>query len=566
MSMKKALPIGIEFFEEMITKDYFYIDKTLFIKEILDMKSKVTLITRPRRFGKTLNMSMLRCFLDVHQEQRELFDGFKIMQYQDIVETYQNKHPVILLSLKSIKEPTYDESLMSLGRLISNLYYEYQYIYDSDMLYEGQKKDFLTITMKEANPTELKYSLKELMGYLYAYHKKKVIVIIDEYDAPIDNAEIKGYYPEMVEFIRGFLGDALKGNEYLEFSVITGVQRIAKEGLFSDLNNLKVCSISDDWLEDSFGFTKEEVYAACKYYGMQDDMKEIKAFYDGYLFGRKEMYNPWSILNYLAEGKMDAYWVNTASMGILGNIFVKGSYKLKAMMEGLLMDEPVKMKIGDHITYPIRYEKSDALWTLLLNAGYLKIKDTIPSDLFPEYMAVLVNNEVKAAFRYCIRQWMSNTRDEFAEGLNDFIEALADGDAEGMEVALNEELLYSPSYYDMVNENSFHMFILGILQVVGGTYMIRSNREEHKGRADCTMRPHDKNKAAVVIEFKHVKDKDATEDMIAQSAKEGLEQIKEKSYTEDMKVEGYNTVYEYGIAFSGKYCVVKGWADWDEIR
>ena len=559
--MKKSLPIGIDLFEDMITEDYFYIDKTLFIKEILDFKSKVTLITRPRRFGKTLNMSMLKCFLDIHQEQQELFAGFKIMQYQDIVKAYQNKHPVIFLSLKSIKEPTYEESMISLGKLISNLYYEYQYIYDSGILYEGQKKDFSNITMKEANPTELKYSLKELMGYLYAYHKKKVIIIIDEYDAPIDNAEIEGFYPEMVKFMRGFLGDALKTNEYLEFGVVTGVQRIAKEGLFSDLNNLSICSILDEVFTESFGFTEEEVYAACKYYDMQDDMKEIKAFYDGYLFGKKEIYNPWSILNYLKMRKLDAYWINTASMGILKNIFAKGNYELKVAMEGLLMDEPVKMRIGNHITHPIRYQKSNAIWTLLLNAGYLKIRDVLSDALIPEYTAVLVNNEVKEAFRYCIWEWISESEEVFAEGLTDFIKALTSGDGKGMETALNEGLLYSPSYYDMISENSFHMFILGILQVVGGTYMIRSNREEYKGRADCTMRPHDKNKAVVVIEFKHVKDKDAAEDMIVQSAIEGLKQIREKSYAADMKVEGYTTVYEYGIAFSGKYCVVKSSLD-----
>ena len=559
--MKKSLPIGIDLFEDMITEDYFYIDKTLFIKEILDFKSKVTLITRPRRFGKTLNMSMLKCFLDIHQEQRELFAGFKIMQYQDIVETYQNKHPVIFLSLKSIKEPTYEESMISCGKLISKLYYECQYIYDSGILYEGQKNDFSNITMKEANPTELKYSLKELMGYLYAYHKKKVIIIIDEYDAPIDNAEMKGFYPEMVEFMRGFLGDALKTNEYLEFGVVTGVQRIAKEGLFSDLNNLSICSILDEVFTESFGFTEEEVYAACKYYDMQDDMKEIKAFYDGYLFGKKEIYNPWSILNYLKMKKLNAYWINTASMGILKNIFAKGNYELKVAMEGLLMDEPVKMRIGNHITYPIRYQKSNAIWTLLLNAGYLKIRDILSDALIPEYTAVLVNNEVKEAFRYCIWEWISESEEVFAEGLTDFIKALTSGDGKGMETALNEGLLYSPSYYDMISENSFHMFILGILQVAGGTYMIRSNREEYKGRADCTMRPHDKTKAAVVIEFKHVKDKDAAEDMIVQSAIEGLKQIREKSYAADMKVEGYTTVYEYGIAFSGKYCVVKSSLD-----
>ena len=555
--VKKALPIGVDLFEKMISKDYFYIDKTLFIKEILDMKSEVTLITRPRRFGKTLSMSMIQCFFDIHQKQRHLFDGLAIMEHREIVEKHQNQYPVIFLSLKGIKGTTFESSLSLLMQLISSLYIKNGYLLDSDVLMEAEKAKINIYLNGKASKEELMVSLKELTGYLYAYHKKNVILVIDEYDAPVDNAEIEGFYPDMVEFMSGFFGDVLKTNEHLEFSVITGVQRITKEGLFSDLNNLKVCSSLDKWFEDSFGFTEEEVYAACNYYDMQDDMKDIKVFYDGYLFGRKEMYNPWSILNYLAERKLDAYWVNTASMGILKNIFKKGNYELKAAMEGLLMDEPVKMRLGNHITYPIRYKKSNAIWTLLLSAGYLKIKDVLSDSLIPEYAVVLVNNEVKEAFRYCIWEWMGESEEAFAEGLTDFIKALTGGDAEGMGRALNEGLLYSTSYYDMVNENSFHMFILGILQVVGGTYMIRSNREEHKGRADCTMRPHDKSRAAVVIEFKHVKEKDATEDMIALSAQEGLEQIKEKSYAEDMKVEGYTTIYEYGIAFNGKYCVVK---------
>ena len=555
--MKKALPVGIDLFEDMITGEYYYIDKTLFIKEILDNKSKVNLITRPRRFGKTLNMSMLKCFFDMHQDNVHLFDGLAIMRERNIVAYCQNQYPVIFLSLKGIKGTTFESSLSLLMQLISSLYIKSGYLLDSDVLMAAEKAKINMYLSEKASKEELMVSLKELMGYLYAHHKKKVIVAIDEYDAPIDNAEIEGFYPEMVKFMRGFLGDALKTNEYLEFSVITGVQRIAKEGLFSDLNNPSVCGISDDVFTDCFGFTEEEVYTACNYYDMPGDMKEIKAFYNGYLFGKKDIYNPWSILNYLKMRKLDAYWINTASMGILKNIFEKGNYELKAAMEGLLMDEPVKMRRGNHITYPIRYQKSNSIWTLLLNAGYLKIKDVLSDSLIPEYTAILVNNEVKEAFRYCIWEWMNESEEVFAEGLTDFIKALTSGDSEGMGATLNQRLLYSPSYYDMVSENSFHMFILGILQVVGGTYMIRSNREEHRGRADCTMRPYDKSKAAVVIEFKHVKEKDATEDKIARAAKEGLAQIKGKNYAADMKAEGYTTIYEYGIAFNGKYCVVK---------
>jgi len=552
----KPLPIGVDLFENIVSKNYFYIDKTLFIKEVLALQNEVTLITRPRRFGKTLNMSMLKCFFDVTQKKQNLFDGFQIMRYGDIVEKYKNKYPVIFVTLKGVKEPTFADSMEMLKDLMAKLYRQNQYLYDSDALSRYQKEDFEKFLSKKATVTELKNALEKLTEYLYAYHNKKVIILIDEYDAPIDNAEMEGFYPDMIKFMRGFFGSSLKTNEYLEFGIVTGVQRIAKEGLFSDLNNPRIYTVLDDKYADYFGFTEEEVVAACKMYDTEDSIEEIKTFYNGYHFGQKEIYNPWSILNYLDEKRLGNYWVNTGSTAILQNIFSKGDIVLKNAVEGLLLDIPVTMQFASHITYPIKYESTDSFWTLLLNAGYIKPQNNTPVNPDERFSAQLVNLEVKRAFRICIGHWFSEQKGYFSQGLHTFIQALLTGDSNGMQAALNTKLLISASYHDMVAENSFHMFILGILQTLGDEYIIRSNREEGDGRADCTIRPKDdKTKAAAVMEFKHVKG-DATQDQIKSEAKEALNQINNKGYIREMRDEGYINILKYGIAFNGKNCIV----------
>ena len=565
--MKKPLPIGNEFFDKLISNGLYYVDKTLYIKELLDNRKEVTLITRPRRFGKTLNMSTLECFFDITHDNRKLFDGLKIMEHTDIVDKYMNKYPVVFITLKDVEASTYDDSIFMLKELMASTYLWHKYLLDSNRLNDSQKDDFNRILLRKATEIEIMLSLKKLMEYLYIHHgEKRAILLIDEYDAPINYAELEGFYSDMIKFMRGFFGKSMKSNRYLEFAVITGVQRIAKEGLFSELNNLSVRGIIDEQYEDCFGFTKDEVEAACEYFGAGDSMDEIEEFYDGYRFGQKSLYNPWSIVNYLESGRLEAYWVNTGSLSILENIFAKGTVSLKAAMEGLLMDMPITMKLSQHITYPINYDDTDLFWTLLYNAGYIKHQKGTQSRINKAFTAELVNLEVKESFRMCINNWMQRQPHGFSASLYEFLRALLGGRAEHIQTVLNDKLLQSLSYHDMIKENSFHMFILGMLQAVGDEYVIRSNRESGQGRADCVMRPvgirgtADASHGAVVMEFKHVKPekgKKLTKGSVAREAAAALRQIDEKGYAKELKAEGYETVYQYGIAFGGKLCVVE---------
>jgi hypothetical protein len=500
---------------------------------------------------------MLKCFFDIRGKDKNLFDGLEITKYKEITDKYQNTYPVIFMTLKGLKEPTFDDFITALKMSLSNLYSSHEYIYESGVLNEAQKKYFKDILLEETPVAKLKFSIKNLISYLYKYHKQKVILLIDEYDAPIDNSEMENFYGEMIKFMRGFFGDALKTNEYLEFAVITGVQRIAKEGLFSDLNNLRVCGIMNEEFSDKFGFTENEVNEACKEYGLQDNIQDIKDFYDGYKFGNKDIYNPWSILNYLEKKKLQPYWVNTGATNILKNIFAKGEMQLKYDMEGLFFDIPITMSLGNHITYPIEYTSSNSFWTLLLNAGYIKPYGDLPEYGDEIFKAVLVNKEVKRAFKSCIDDWLSDQKGMFSKGFLEFLTAITEGNTQGIETSLNQKLLLSPSYYDMVNENSYHMFLLGMLQPLGDGYIISSNREEGLGRADVTLRPKNKAKAAVIIEFKHVKGSRATKKSVMAEAQKSFKQVESQGYAAEMTAEGYTKIFKYGIAFNGKYCIVK---------
>jgi len=441
------------------------------------------------------------------------------------------------------------------------LYENHGYLLDGGRLSETQAELFRKYCGRKATNDDLELALFQLSRMLRSYHHQKVIILLDEYDAPIDNAEAEGFYGKMIKFMRGFMGSTFKSNDALEFAVITGVQRIAQEGLFSKLNNPQIFGILDSEFSNRFGFTEEEVARLCMEYDAADPFGKIKAFYDGYRFGHRDMYNPWSIVNYLTKRKLGLYWVNTSSPTVMQNIFARGSKDLKEKAEGLLLGVPITMKLDDHITYPINYDSTNLFWTMLLNAGYIKHTSGTPSNA-EKFQAELVNTEVRVAFQHSIENWIKERTVSLYDGLQAFLESLQAGDAVGMQDALNNKLLLSPSYHDMICENSYHMFILGILQAVGRDYVIRSNREEGKGRADCTMRPVDKTKPALVIEFKHLKkdgadDTEATIERVKKAAAEALQQISTRRYTQEMLSEGYATVFEYGIAFNGKHCEVE---------
>jgi len=556
--MKKQILVGADSFEKIIEGNYFYVDKTMFIKELLENRGEVTLITRPRRFGKTLNMSMLECFFDVNMDSKAMFDGLKIVEHKDIVEKYLNKYPVVFITLKNVEERTYENSIENIRDLISSIYRQNRHLYESDRLDEQQKEIFYTLLSGKSTESRLQSALLFLTECLYTYHKKRVIVLLDEYDAPITNALMKGYYQEMIDFMRGLLGSVFKTNKYLEFGVLTGVQRISKESLVSCFNNPKVCGIMNKVFTTCFGFTEEEVKNACEMYESGDKFDVVKKWYDGYRFGRQDMYNPWSIIRYLDENEIGEYWINTGSVQILQDVFYKGDSSLKNELAGLLTGTPVMMFLEDGITYPIKYVHSDTFWTMLLNAGYLKpCNGASKTDKFG---AELVNMEIKNMFSRYAKNWFGEQQSSVSRAIVEFVEYLLHGDAEGVSITLNKELLNNPSCHDFKEENSYHMFIYGILLAVSGKYTVYSNPESGKGRSDCMIKPADKEKYAVVIEFKHCRgdscSRPTCKEFLKEEAQKGLKQIEEKAYIHNLKKEGYERIFKYGIAFHKKNCEV----------
>ncbi|MCL2073728.1 MAG: ATP-binding protein [Marinilabiliaceae bacterium] len=578
--MKKPILTGEESFEKIIEGNYFYIDKTLFIKELLENKGTVTLITRPRRFGKTLNMNMLQHFFDVNKDSKPLFEGLKIMEHNDIVEKHLNKYPVVSLTLKNVEFSTYEKSIEKIKSIVSSIYRQNRYLCESDRLDEQQKKDFYRYFSKEASEAELQDALLFLTECLYTYHKKRVIVLLDEYDSPIDSAYIKGYYANMVSFMRGFMGNVFKTNNYLEFGVLTGVQRISKESLISEFNNPLVCGIMDKLFATCFGFTEDEVKEACFMYGLSDNFEEVEKSYNGYRFGGQDIYNPWSIVGFLKVNELKDFWANTGSMNILSDIFFKGSPALKNDIAGLLTDKPIMMKYVEHIKYPISYKNDNIFWSMLLNAGYIKPCAGATGNRF---FAELVNSEVKNALADSIEYWFDIQENQTPKVIKQFVTCLLNGDKEGVSETLNKELLNNPSCHDFKEENSYHMFIFGILLALSNDYIVYSNPESGKGRSDCLIKPNDKEKFAVVAEFKHCSDEpvcSSTEpecssienassstkparstakikEILKKEAQIGLKQIEDKVYIHNLKKEGYKKIYKYGIAFHKKTCVVE---------
>ena len=573
--MKKQIIIGTDSFEKIIKGNCFYIDKTLFIKEFLENRGEVTLITRPRRFGKTMNMSMLEHFFDMNKDSSALFEGLKIMEHTDIVEAYLNKYPVISLTLKNVELDTYEASIQRIKTLISGICRQNRYLCESNRLDEQQKDMLNALYFKKTTEEELQLALLFLTECMYTYHQKRVIVLLDEYDASITNALLKGHYEKMISFMRGFLGCVFKTNDYLEFGVLTGVLRISKESLVSGFNNPEVCGVMNKSFATCFGFTEEEVKEACRLFGLGDRYDEVKKWYDGYRIGEQDMYNPWSILKFLKENKLGEYWVNTGSLHIMQDVFYKGDDNLKNEFAALLTGAPVMMFAEDGITYPIRYVKSDTFWTMLLNAGYIKpcivTTASLPliTDRFP---AELVNLEVKQMFSRYAKNWFGEQQPSISETILDFVDYLLKGDAQAVSDTLNNDLLNNPSCRDFKMENSYHMFIYGILLAVSSNYTVFSNPESEKGRSDCIIKPIDKNKSAVIVEFKHVKKlperrrgegtkgrkHEGVEAYLKQEALQGLKQIEEKAYIHTLKAEGYERIFTYGIAFHKKNCEV-GW-------
>ena len=532
----KRLAIGIDDFRKIIKEDCYYVDKTKFIADVLQDASNVKLFTRPRRFGKTLNMSMLKYFFDVREseENRELFNGLDIEKSKYIDE--QGKYPTILISLKSIKYETWEESLEQLKSLVSNLYNEFEYI--RECLNESEIELFNDIWFKKENG-EYANSLKNLTSFLYKYYKKEVILLIDEYDIPLITAHKYGYYDEIINFYKIFLGEALKTNQYLKMGVLTGIIRVIKTGIFSDLNNLKVYSILEKKYSEFFGFTEEEVKKALQYFNIEEELANVKYWYDGYKFGNSELYNPWSIINFLDGRELKNYWVGTSENFLIKNILENSTSRTNEILDKLFNEEEVEEAITGTSDLSILMDSKE-VWELLLFSGYLTVKEKLDDDI---YSLKLPNMEVKKLFKK-----------EFINvhfGISLFrktMEALKNLNFNDFEKYFQEIMLKSTSNWDTSKEAFYHGLSLGMLSYLDNDYYVTSNFEAGFGRYDVVLEPKNRNDRAFILEFKVAE----AENKLEKLSKEAIKQIEEKKYDINLKSREIKEITFVGIAFYGK--------------
>lgn len=559
--MKRALPIGVENFEDIISSSYYYVDKTLFIKELLDLKGKVNLFTRPRRFGKTLNLSMLRYFFeDTRNEEqnarnRELFQDLKIMEAGEEYVRHMGMYPVINLTLKSAKQPVFTSAYHKIKNEITDEYKRHNYVLKDDILDADSKSLFQKIASGQGEYDDYSGSLKFLSKCLYQATGKKTILLIDEYDVPLENAYFKGFYDEMVDFIRSLFESALKTNDCLQFAVITGCLRISKESIFTGLNHLKIISVLNRQYSEHFGFTEPEVLQIMTYYGLESRFPIMKEWYDGYKFGNTEVYNPWSVINYLCDlyADIDAfprpYWINTSSNDIIKEMIAKADRETKGQIETLLGGGTLDIQVHEEITYEDMHSKGENLWNFLYFTGYLTKK----SEYFKEssvFLQVRIpNTEVKTIYQNTILGWFRKKLEK--QDFRDLYQAMEEGNAEKVRDILNEQLFSTISFYDSA-ENFYHGFLTGILSQ-SENYLVKSNRESGSGRSDIMVKSPSLRGRSFILELKVSENIDVLE----ADAEKALQQIYDKKYMDELRTEGYRKIDCYGISFYRKDCEVR---------
>ena len=537
--MVKKLPLGLTDFSKIIKENYYFTDKTMFIDELLKDGAEVKLFTRPRRFGKTLNISMLKHFFDIKngEENRKLFSGLKIEKTESFQE--QGKYPVIFVSFKDIKEMDMKNCMRRIKNLLKDLYNEN--IFLRQHLDEVNKRDFEKIIFMEDN-ANYEEAFKYLSKYLYEYYGQKVIILIDEYDSPIVSAYEYGYYNEAVSFFRGLYSSAMKDNQYLQVGVMTGILRIAKEGIFSGLNNLAVNTILDDNYSQHFGLLEDEVKEALDYYSLEYKIDEVKDWYDGYRFGKSEVYNPWSIINYIDAGRLGAYWVGTSDNYLINELLEKAGTnlfdELKSIFSGNMIEKTLDSSTSlSYLTNP------QEVWQLLLYSGYLKAEERVDFD---KYALKIPNKEIKTFFeKSFITRFLGNI-----DYFNEMIKSLKKDDMRKFAKYLNDLLFIRMSYHDgdKTEEKFYHNLVLGMVLSMVKDYEIYSNRESGYGRYDISVEPIDKSKLGYIFEFKvagSIAD-------LETKAEEALKQIAEKKYSVTMLNNGIKNIREIGIAFCGK--------------
>jgi len=540
--MKKGIGLGIDDFRKIIKEDCYYFDKTNWIEELLKDRTQIKLFTRPRRFGKTLNMSTLKYFFDVKnaEENRKLFKDLYIEKSEYFKE--QGQYPVIFISLKDLKKNTWEECFFEIKELLRNLYNDFYHIRES--LNESDLREFDKIWLKEK---EANYdsSLLNLTKYLYNYYKKEVILLIDEYDSPLIVANQRNYYKDSINFFRNFFSIALKTNPYLKIAVLTGIVQVAKEGIFSGLNNVITYNILEKGFETFFGLSEEEVEEALKYFEMDYQIEEVKKWYDGYKFGGKEIYNPWSILNYLRTKELRAYWVNTSDNALIYENLSVANMDVFNSLEKLFEGKEIKKEISPFFTFE-ELERYNGIWQLMVYNGYLKLNQKLEDD---EYLLTIPNYEIQTFFK-------KGFIDKYLIGSNYFnpiMRTLLEGNIEEFGRMLEEIFLINTSFHDLKAENIYHTFLLGMLIWLRDKYEVKSNGERGQGRYDILLLPLDKKKPAFVFEFKVSK----TIKGLESKAEEALNQIKKKQYDVGIKESGIDKIYRIGLAFKGKKVKIK---------
>ena len=535
----KKIPIGIDDFKKIRENDYYYIDKTNFIEEIGKNVGKTLLFTRPRRFGKTLNMSMLKYFFDIKnkEENKKLFQDLYIEKSDFFKE--QGAYPVVYISLKGIKADTWESSFFLIKSLISSIYNEFEYI--REKLNESQLDSFNKVWLKK-DDGEYRNALKNLTSFLYEYYKKEVILLIDEYDSPLINAYEHGYYDKAIVFFQVFYGEALKTNPYLRMGIMTGIIRVIKAGIFSDLNNLKVYSILEKEYSDFYGFTQEEVEKALKNFNIEYELPEVKAWYDGYRFGNSDVYNPWSILNFIQSEELRPYWIETSGNFLINNILKNVSTETIEILENLFNGISMEENISGNSDLSVLMGE-DEIWELLLFSGYLTIDEKIGESYEDIYTLRLPNREVKEFFR---KKFIDVNFGEST--FRKSMEALKKNNIKDFEKYLQNILLKSASFHDTKSEIFYHGLILGMMFYLDRDYIVKSNEESGLGRYDVSIEPRNKNNRAYILEFKVTKN----EQDLEKESKEAIEQIISKKYDTSLKERGVKGIVFLGIAFCGK--------------
>ena len=561
--MRKKLPIGIENFEEFFSEDFYYVDKTLFIKELLQNWGKVNLFTRPRRFGKTLNMSMLKCFFETGKDPA-LFEGLKIMQEKDLCEKYMGKFPVISISLKSVDGLNFESASVALRTVIGNEAGRFRFLRNSDRLTDDEKEAYAQLTEVGSSQGGVytmtgkmaEASLQTLSQLLEKHFGQKVILLIDEYDVPLDKAFQAGYYDEMVSLIRNLLGNALKTNDSLYFAVLTGCLRISKESIFTGLNNLNVMTVSDPYFCDGFGFTEDEVTELLNYYGLEEFHDTVRDWYDGYQFGNISVYCPWDVIKYAQillkdkEAEPENYWANTSGNDLIRRLLKKANQSTKNDVERLINGETITKTLRQELTYREVEDSIDNIWSVLYSTGYLTCRRRMPGK---KMELTLPNREVRELFIELVKDWFEETTQADSGRINRFCAAFSAGDTDTIQDMLNDYLWDSISVRDTavrinMKENFYHGMLLGLLQNQD-SWLVKSNAATGEGYSDISIQTPERT--GIVIELKYADDGN-----LEKACGEALKQIEEKKYAEGLKHRGAKKIIKYGIAFFEKECMV----------